>query len=267
MTRPPSPPRPSGPLCQPSIDVNADLGEAVSPERRTIEDLLIESVTSVNIACGGHAGNEASMRHAVRSAARHGVAVGAHPAYPDPASFGRVRMDLEPDALRATIAEQISVLASIARSEGVTLSHCKPHGALYHAASTDESVASAIRRACVEHDPDLRLIGQAGSRAVAWWSAMGARVSEEAFADRVYDADGSLRSRTEPGALITNPGSAAEQALRIATTRSVRCANGSDLALRADTVCVHSDTPTAAAIADRVIGTLRAAGVVVRALD
>lgn len=248
------------------IDLNADIGEAITPEHRAIEDTVIGSVTSVNIACGGHAGDEASMLLAVQSAARLGVAVGAHPSYPDPANFGRTRMSLDPATLRASIADQIATLARIARSEGVSLAHCKPHGALYHAASVDESIALVIYQACSDHHPGMRLIARGGSRAVAWWRAWGATVSEEAFADRVYEPDGSLRSRTKPDALIADPDAAAEQALRIASTQSVRCHDGTVLPLMADTLCVHNDTPNAAAIATGVAGSLRAAGVTIRSL-
>lgn len=251
---------------QSPIDLNADFGEATTPEQRAVEDAVIESVTSINIACGGHAGDEASMRHAVRIAARYGVAIGAHPSYPDRANFGRASMNLEPAALRTSIAQQISVLASIARSEGASLAHCKPHGALYHAASTDESIALAVFQACCEVDPGMRLVGQAGSRAIAWWRTWGAIVAEEAFVDRAYEPDGLLRSRTRPDALITDPDAAAEQALRIATTRTVRCGDDALLALRADTLCIHVDTPGATAMSARVAQSLRSAGVTLRSL-
>lgn len=249
-----------------ATDLNADTGEAATPEHRAAEDAVIASVTSVNIACGGHAGDEATMRHSVRLAAQHGVAVGVHPSYPDRSNFGRVRIDIDPETLCSSIAAQIAALAAVARSEGVRLTHCKPHGALYHAASTDESVASAIFRAAQRHDPSLRLIGQAGSRTISWWRAWDAVVAEEAFADRVYERDGSLRSRSEPHALITDPDAAAAQAVSIATTRTVRCADGSTIPLTADTLCVHADTPNAGAIAARVAQALRAAGVTLRPL-
>lgn len=236
-------------------------------EQRDVEDAVIGCATSVNIACGGHAGDESSMRHAVRVAARFGVAVGAHPSYPDRAGFGRERMDMEPDALRAVVAQQIAALDAIARSEGVSLTHCKPHGALYHAAMNDESVAQAISRACRDHDPGMRLIGRSGSRAIGWWGGWGSGVAREAFADRVYEPDGSLRSRGEPGALITDPDDAAAQALRIVMARRVRSASGEVIPIEADTVCVHADTPNAGAVMARVAMALRDLGVALRGLD
>lgn len=247
----------SGSSRQLVIDLNADLGEATTPEHRAVEDSVIRFVTSVSIACGGHAGDEATMLHAVRSAIRHGVQIGAHPSYLDKERFGRERMELDPRALQESVVEQITALAAISRSYGVSLTHCKPHGALYHAASDDESIAWSLHQACVEHDPDLRLIGQAGSRAVSWWRAWGAPVSSEAFADRVYEPDGSLRPRGEPDALILDPEEAAEQAVRIAVDRTVRCRNGRVAPMSADTICVHADTPGAAAIVARVADSLQ----------
>ncbi len=246
---------------QHAIDLNADVGEAATPEHRAAEDAVIASVTSVNIACGGHAGDETSMRHAVRLAARHGVAVGAHPSYPDRANFGRARIEIEPQALRSSLATQIAALDAVAQSEGATLTHCKPHGALYHAASIDESVARSIYQTCRDHNPAMRLIAQAGSQAAAWWRSWGAAVAEEAFADRAYEPDGSLRARSRPDALIADPDAAAEQAVRIATARTVRCTDGSSIPLAADTLCIHADTMNAALIAARVAEAVRAAGV------
>jgi UPF0271 protein len=247
-----------------AIDLNADIGEADDPAGRAREDAIIAIVSSVNIACGGHAGDESSMRHALRVAAQHGVAAGAHPSYPDRTNFGRTRLAIEPAALRDALAEQIASLASLARSEGIPLTHCKPHGALYHAASSDESIAEAIRHACHDHDPGIRLVGQAGSRAVEWWQQKAATVAEEAFADRVYESDGSLRSRTQPGALITDPETAGEQAVRLATSQRVLGPNGETIPIKADTICLHSDTPNAENIAAHVAAALRSAGVIIR---
>ncbi|MEM1329434.1 MAG: 5-oxoprolinase subunit PxpA [Planctomycetota bacterium] len=245
-----------------AIDLNADNGERAA-DQHSGDDAIIQHVTSVNIACGGHTGDDASMRLAVRAAARAGVAIGAHPSYPDRAGFGRVRMKLGPEALRKAITDQIGALDAVAQTEGVFLSHCKPHGALYHAASEDESVARAIYEAATGFGQSLRLVGQAGSPAIARWRAWGALVAEEAFADRVYEADGSLRARTLCDALITDPHRAAEQAVRIALTRTNPVAD-STVVVRADTLCVHSDTPNAVAIAARVASSLLASGVTLR---
>lgn len=246
------------------IDLNADVGEAVSAEQVADERAVMASVSSVNIACGGHAGDEASMRQAIRDAAAGGIAVGAHPSYPDRAQFGRGDIDMEPASLRESLSEQIGRLADIARSEGVPLTHCKPHGALYHAASRDQAVAVAILEACRDQDPGMHLVGMAGSRALAWWRKWGASVHGEAFADRAYNADGTLRSRGAPGAVISDPATAADRAVRIAIRRAMPLEDGTLLQLDAETICVHSDTPGAAEIAERIVATLRERGVAVR---
>lgn len=252
------------PLRHVAIDLSADIGEGSTRARRAVDDALMKHVTSVNIACGGHAGDEASMRHAVQVASGRNVAVGAHPSYPDRANFGRLAPNLDPSTLRATVAQQLGVLNEIAESEGVKVAHCKPHGALYHAASEDEPAAWAIYEACKDLNPSLHLVSQAGSRAASRWRAWGAPVIAEAFVDRVYESDGSLRSREHPDALIADPEAAAGQATRIATTGTVCCATGSAIPLRAETLCVHSDTPNAVDIARCVSESLKSRGMSVR---
>ena len=248
---------------EPTIDLNADFGEAVTPEGIAVEEAVVASVSSVNIACGGHAGDESSMRRSVRAAVAAGAVVGAHPSFPDPANFGRKRMDIDAASLRASIIAQLEALFLIAVSEGANVAHCKPHGALYHAASEDESVAEVILRACEDVDPALRLVGQAGSRVIEWWGASGAMVIEEAFADRRYSPEGRLVPRSVPESLITSGETAGEQAVRIALSQSVSCSDGSRRHLSAETLCLHSDTPGAAAIATEVRRRLEAAGVAV----
>lgn len=250
----------------PAIDLNADVGEDPSANGLSVTQAISGIVTSVNIACGGHAGDASTMRHAIRAAVRHGTAVGAHPSYPDRMNFGRVPMGLSPAAVRETVRDQLRQLQAIASEEHVALVHCKPHGALYHAASGDRSIAMAILQACADANADLRLVGQAGSRAIDWWRAAGARVAEEAFADRVYNADGSLRSRTLPDATIVDPEVAAAQAVLIATARTVRAHGGPMVPLAADSICLHADSPGAVAIAEQVSGSLRRAGVTVRGI-
>ncbi|MCB1280907.1 MAG: LamB/YcsF family protein [Salinibacterium sp.] len=249
-----------------SIDLNADFGEGASSGGRTEDEAVLEFVTSVNIACGGHAGDQGSMRTAVRAAARFGVAVGAHPSYPDRANFGRARVDLEPDALKSVVSGQIAALMTIADSEGLEVRHCKPHGALYHAACNDESVAQCIFEACRSADPRMRIVGLAGSRALDWWRALGATVVCEAFADRVYEPDGSLRPRGQPSSVIADPEAAAAQAVMIAADGHVRCSDGSLLPLAADTLCIHTDTAGASAIAASIAAALRSSGVELKAL-
>ena len=222
------------------IDLNADLGEGFD------DAAIMPCLSSCNIACGGHAGDAASMRAAVALAVSHGVAVGAHPGFPDRPGFGRLVTTRDLVAIAALVSEQIGALAAIAAEAGVTLSHVKPHGALYHLAATDDSVASAVARAVRRVDPGLAMYGLAGSLALPVARAEGLHAVAEGFADRAYLADGGLAPRGAAGALIGDPERAAAQAVR--------------LAREVDTLCLHGDTPGAVVIARRVRAALAAAG-------
>lgn len=247
-----------------TIDLNADVGEATTPEHLETEAALIRVATSVNVACGGHAGDETSMRRAIALAAASGCAIGAHPSYPDLEGFGRRKIDITPDALRDSLVEQIAALGRVASELGARISHVKPHGALYHAASENDRIARSIFDAASAWDPAMALVGAAGSRAVAWWRAWGARVIAEAFADRAYAPDGRLLPREAPAALIVSPGLAAEQAVSVAVRASVRAVDGTRVEVVAQTICLHADTPGAAKIARRVARALTEAGVELR---
>jgi len=229
------------------IDLNADVGE------RNGDEPLYGVITSANIACGGHAGDKASMREAIDLALRHGVAIGAHPSYPDRAEFGRVTTELTPEALAAEVAAQIARLAAVAAERGARIVHVKPHGALYNDAAYDAAVAAAVADGVLAAPLDLVLVGPARSPALALWGSRGLRTSSEGFADRAYGPDGRLVPRTQPGALITDPHAAADQAVRLAA------------AGECDTICVHSDTPGAVAIARAVRRALEDAGYMVAA--
>ena len=194
------------------------------------------------------------------------VAVGAHPGYPDRANFGRIASPLSPEEIEDAVEQQVASLAKMAESLGMKLVHVKPHGVLYHAANKNREVALALGRAAQTIDPQLILVGQAGSPALEAWRSMGLRCAAEAFADRAYEPDGSLRKRALPGALLDSPKSAAEQALNITVHHHVIATNGAALPVSAQTICIHSDTPGSAAIARAVSARLGAAGVVVRAL-
>ena len=231
------------------IDLNADVGEGAG------EEPLYGLITSANIACGGHAGDAGSMREAVRLAMAHGVAIGAHPSYPDRDRFGRVTRNLAPEALARAVAEQIGELLAIAGAVGVRVAHVKPHGALYNDAAGKSDVAYAVAEGVASVSQALILVGLAGSPALGTWRERGFRVAAEGFADRAYEADGSLVPRTSSGALLTGPAEAADQAIGLA--RGGRC----------DTICVHADTPGAAAIAAAVRRGLEEAGFAISALD
>jgi len=241
---------------QPSIDLNADVGE--DPAALARDEAIAARVTTINVACGGHAGDESTMRHLLKVAKRLDLNVAAHPSYPDRANFGRVAMTIAPDALSQTIAEQVGTLARIAQDLGVRVSRIKPHGALYHAANHDPSVCDAIARGVDRVIPDAAFIAQAGRSAAAHWRSHGRMVFDEAFADRRYNADATLVARTHPDALIESAPLVAEQALRIATGQPITSLQGTPLTIRADTICIHGDTPNAPENATAVAAALRA---------
>jgi UPF0271 protein len=242
------------------IDLNADVGESFGPWPMGADDDLIPLVSSVNVACGAHAGDPATILRTVALATSHGVAVGAHPGYPDLAGFGRRELDMTPADLRASLVVQIGAVQAAARLGGTKVRHVKPHGALYNRAARDERTATTIAEAIRDLDPGLVLVGLAESRSIAAGRAAGLAVSEEAFADRRYEADGSLRSRLRAGALL-GPEDAAAQALAIARDGTVVAGDGSRLSVRADTICIHGDSPDAVAIAMAVRAALIGAGI------
>ncbi len=255
------------------MDINADLGESPEALASGSDRELMRFISSANVACGGHAGDEATMKQTLMDARELNVAVGAHPSYPDRANFGRVAMPLSAEEIERSVREQIMSLAQAAAALGMRIAHVKPHGALYHA-SRDRGVAEAIGRAAISAtmnaamnlDQQLVMVGQAGSPALEHWRAMGLRCAAEAFADRAYENDGTLRSRNLPGALLDTPDRAAEQALEIALHHRVLTAGHQQRPITANTLCIHSDTPNAIVIAREVKLRLTAAGVAVHAL-
>jgi UPF0271 protein len=215
------------------LDLNCDMGEL---DDAAHEAALMEFVTSANIACGGHAGDEGAMARTIRLALGRGVRIGAHPGYPDRENFGRVKLTMSPPEIERSVGGQIERLAAVAAALGARIVHVKPHGALYNVAASDGEAARAIGRAVAAWNPAAVLFGLAGSRALEVWREMGLQAAGEAFADRRYEADGTLRARTFSDALITDPPAAAAQAVRLARAGNVQ------------TICVHGDTPGAAAI-------------------
>jgi len=248
------------------IDLNCDMGESFGPWAMGRDEEVMGAVTSINVACGFHAGDPAVMRRTVRSAASHGVAVGAHPGLPDLQGFGRRSMAITPDEARAMVLYQVGAQHAFTRAEGIALTHVKPHGALYNMAAGDAALARAIALAVRDFDPKLILVGLAGSHLVREAEAAGLRAAWEVFADRSYDSDGKLTPRSLPGAMVEDEDLAAARVLRMVKEGLVLSRQGTDIALRADTVCIHGDQPRAAAFALRVRAALREAGVEVRAL-
>lgn len=242
-----------------TVDLNADVGEL--PALSALDAALMEHLTSVSVACGGHAGDEATMEVTVLAALARGVAVGAHPSYPDREGFGRSAMGLSLEAVADEVEAQVRALSAVALRCGGSLSHVKPHGALYNAAARDEALASAIAEGVARVSKHLVLFGLAGSASLDVYRRRGFTVAAEAFADRRYEPDGSLTPRSVEGSLLTDPEEAAAQALAIARDGSVVARDGSRVAVAADTLCVHSDTPGALAIARLVATRLPEAGV------
>jgi UPF0271 protein len=223
------------------IDLSADLGEG-SPG----EDDLWPLLSSANVACGGHTGDGASMDHAVQMARRYGVKLGAHPSYPDMVDFGRKSLVMEPRALRATLAEQIVNLQEIAERHGIDVVHVKPHGALYNDAHRDRALAETIVEALREIDEAIALVCPDASQMAAAARAAGTPVIREAFADRRYNADGSLVPRKEANALL-GVDDAVEQAALLASDGVVVAADGSRVRIAFDTICIHADMESAVA--------------------
>lgn len=249
------------------IDINCDLGEAATAEQRRVEGELFSYITSANIACGLHAGSPELMRLSVASATQHGVAIGAHPGFPDRGGFGRMAQATSPGAVEALIAYQLGALAAIAALEGVRLSHVKPHGALYHLASRDRDIAIAVVNAVAAIDRRLLLIGPPDSQLLMAGREARLRVAAEGFVDRAYHADGRLVSRERSDALLTAECDIRARVQDLVLKHRVVSVEGSVLPLRAETICLHADTPDAVAVARLVLDALAAAGVSARRLD
>jgi 5-oxoprolinase (ATP-hydrolysing) subunit A len=247
------------------IDLNADLGEHDSLEASRLDDALCATVTSVNIACGFHAGTPDVMRRVLARAREVGTAAGAHPGYKDAAGFGRTVQAVSMRVVENLVAYQVGALAALAQLEGVALAHVKPHGALYNEAARDPATARAIAAAVRHVDASLRLFALAGSHLVRAAEDAGLRAVAEGFADRGYRADGSLVPRDEPGALVTDPAAAAERGIALARDGVILAVDGRPIALTVESICVHSDTPGALAIARALRDSLEAAGITVTA--
>lgn len=243
------------------IDLNADVGEGAGSDRA-----LMSYITSASIACGGHAGDSETMRATVALAVAHGVAIGAHPSFPDRDGFGRRAMDLTAREVEDVVIDQIYALAAAADPEGERLQHVKPHGALYNMAADDPVLAEAIVRAVVSVDRALILFGLSGSELVRAGERAGLRTAAEVFADRAYEPTGGLVDRSRPGALIDDADVVVERALRMVRQQQVVAVDGSVVRLRVDTICVHGDTPRAAQLAARIRRALQDAGVNVASL-
>ena len=234
------------------IDLNGDVGESFGAYEIGHDAELIPILTSANIACGFHAGDPGVMRATVALAREHGTHIGAHPGFPDLVGFGRRELKATPREVEDLVAYQIGALAAIAATQGIRLSHVKPHGALYNMAARDPELADAIARAVAAVDRSLLLFGLPGSKSLDAARRHGVRAISEAFADRAYRPDGSLVPRSEPGAVIDDAQQVVERAVAIARERMVVAANGTRVSLDVETICVHGDTRGAAELASRI---------------
>lgn len=248
------------------IDLNCDMGEMPEMLADGSQEALMQYVSSANVACGGHAGDAGSMRRTIEQALRAKVAIGAHPSYEDRANFGRLALNLSVEEIAAAVYRQVATLDAIAKLCRAQVVQVKPHGALYNQAARNAEIARAIAEGVSRWRKDVVLIGLAGSVMLDEFRSAGFRVVAEAFADRRYEADGSLRSRKFEDALLCEPELAATQALRIVEEGSAIAADGSVVPLRAQTICLHGDTPGAVEIASAVYRRLAGTGVGVRSL-
>jgi 5-oxoprolinase (ATP-hydrolysing) subunit A len=230
----------------PTIDLNCDMGESFGAYTIGADADVMRSISSANVACGYHGGDPAVMRRTVRLAREAGVAVGAHPGLPDLAGFGRREMRVSPQEVEDMILYQAGALAALAAAEGVRLRHVKAHGALYNMAARDRPLADAIAGAVRAFDASLLLFVLPGSELERAGRAAGLDVALEGFADRAYEPDGSLTPRSRPGAVIHDPAAVLSRAVRMASGGGVVATDGSEFALRVDTICTHGDTPGAA---------------------
>lgn len=246
------------------LDLNCDMGESYGAYRLGNDADILPWVTSANIACGFHAGDQATMRATVKLAMDSGVAIGAHPGLPDLAGFGRRAMEISPKEAYEMVVYQIGALWAFARSEGAAMRHVKAHGALYTMAAVNRGLAEAVAEAVYRVDPELILFGLSGSEIVRAGEKLGLRTANEVFADRTYQADGTLTPRSSPGALIADEAAAIAQVIRMVAEGKVRTRQATDIDIRADTVCIHGDGADAPAFARGIRQALAESGISVQ---
>jgi UPF0271 protein len=244
-----------------AIDLNSDLGESFGTWTLGDDVAMLDLVTSANIACGFHAGDPSTLRKICQAAVDRNVMIGAHVSYLDLAGFGRRFIDIDPGELRDAVLYQLGALDGFAQVAGAGVAYVKPHGALYHACSSHPEQARAVVEAAHEYDPSMALLGAPGSPLLDFADAMGMEPVTEAFADRAYLPDGRLVPRSEPGAVITDPATVADRAVAIATEHRVTAIDGSQVCIRARSICIHGDSPGAVAMARAVRAGLEVASV------
>lgn len=248
------------------VDLNCDMGESFGAYQMGTDLQIMPLVSSANIACGFHAGDPGVMHKTLAAAVAQGVAIGAHPGLPDLVGFGRRTMQITPQEAYDIVVYQVGALAGFAKAAGVNLHHVKPHGALYNMAAKERALADAIARAVRDIDASLVLYGLAGSELIRAGEAAGLKIASEVFADRSYQADGSLTPRSQPNALLESDEEAVQQVLTMVTEKRVKAVTGEWVALEADTICIHGDGAHALSFAYKVKEALQQAGVEIKSV-
>lgn len=243
-----------------TIDINCDMGEGISND-----EMIMPYISSANIACGYHAGDESTMRQTVLLCKKYNVAVGAHPSYPDKPNFGRTDMLLHPGEIYEMIVKQINNLEEIAEDNDVSIHHVKPHGALYNMAARDKALAPFVALAILDTNAKYILYGLSGSYLIKEGKHLGVKTANEVFADRTYKDDGSLTPRTKPGALIDDADKAVAQVLQMIKEGTVTSITGKKVPIIAETVCIHGDGKHAVEFAKAIYGALVQEGIEIRA--
>lgn len=245
------------------VDLNSDLGESFGAYTIGLDEAVIAHISSANVACGYHAGDPLVMDKTVAAAKAAGVAVGAHPGFPDQMGFGRRNMVCSPKEVKAYIQYQLGALMAFTQAHGIKLQHCKPHGALYNMAGKDMDLAMAIAEGIYSVDKDVILLGLAGSKMLQAGRQVGLCVASEVFADRAYQADGSLVPRSQPGAVIHDPDQAIARTIRMVTQGTVTAITGEEVPIEAHSICVHGDNPSAVEFVQKIRVRLEAEGVTI----
>ncbi|MDD6219386.1 MAG: LamB/YcsF family protein [Clostridia bacterium] len=234
------------------IDLNCDLGESFGNYKIGLDDEVIRHISSANVACGFHASDPLVMQKTVALAKENGVCIGAHPGFPDLVGFGRRNMSVSPSEAKALVQYQIGALDAFCKAAGVKLCHVKPHGALYNMAGKDEILALAVCEGIFEYDSNLILLGLSGSKMIEAGKKIGLRTASEVFADRAYEADGSLVARSKPGAVITDENLAVSRVVEMVKNGRVTSITGNEIEIKADSICLHGDGVKAVEFAKRI---------------
>lgn len=248
------------------VDLNCDMGESFGNYKCGMDEEIVPHISSANCACGFHASDPMVMEKTVQLCKKSGVAVGAHPGFPDLVGFGRRQMKVSPDEVRTMVIYQVGALSAFCRASGVKLQHVKPHGAMYNMAGRDPAMALAICEGIYSVDPSLILLGLSGSELIRAAQKVGLRAAREVFADRAYEEDGSLVARTKPGAMITDEEEAIRRVITMVRDHKVVSITGKEIEVIPDSICLHGDSPKAVIFAQKISAALKDAGVTVAAM-